>query len=351
MQFGRVLGEGYCEVRFFIKVMKVLENTRSILRGLYYLFFRPAKGFITEEQIIKDKYYSYEYPLKKIEETTIIVMIDGRSIHGGLTDRLRGITTIYQYCKEKGLKFKLNYVYPFKLQDYLAPNSYNWIIEEKNISYNSEQTAVVVLNDYQLDIKLHRFYLDSKIRKNRGKQIHLYTNTYFFDNKFATSYGDLFVPTEPLQTAIEFNQKQIGKKYVAMVFRFQQLLGDFKEQGYKVLSKEEQEELVKKCIEKVNTLHEERHPDDIILVTSDSGRFLQEITRQLNYVRIIPGKLVHMDHTADAAFDTYMKSFEDMLLLSKADKIYLLQTGDMYHSGFAKRAAMINKKTYEEVVF
>ena len=185
--------------------MKVLENTRSFLRGLYYLFFRPAKGFITEEQIIKDKYYSYEYPLKKIEETTIIVMIDGRSIHGGLTDRLRGITTIYQYCKEKGLKFKLNYVYPFKLQDYLAPNSYNWIIEEKDISYNSEQTAVVVLNDYQLDIKLHRFYLDSRIRKNRGKQIHLYTNTYFFDNKFATSYGDLFVPTEPLQTAIEFN--------------------------------------------------------------------------------------------------------------------------------------------------
>lgn len=331
--------------------MKLFEKLRSFLRGLYYLFFRPNEGFIKEEQKIKEKYYSQEYPLKRIGETTIIIMIDGRSIHGGLTDRLRGITTIYQYCKQKGLNFKLNYVYPFKLQDYLAPNSYNWIIEEKDISYNSEQTAVVVLNDYQLDISLHRFYLDSRIRKNRGKQIHLYTNTYFFDNKFAASYGDLFVPTEPLQTAIEFNQKQIGKKYVAMVFRFQQLLGDFKEQGYKVLSKEEQEELVKKCIEKVNTLHEERHPDDIILVTSDSGRFLQEITRQLNYVRIIPGKVVHMDHTADAAFDTYMKSFEDMLLLSKADKIYLLQTGDMYHSGFAKRASMINNKEYEEIIF
>ena len=87
------------------------------------------------------------------------------------------------------------------------------------------------------------------------------------------------------------------------------------------------------------------------MVTSDSGRFLQEITKQLDFVRIIPGKVVHMDHTSDANFDTYMKSFEDMLLLSKADKIYLLQTGDMYHSGFAKRAAMINKKTYEEVVF
>ena len=249
------------------------------------------------------------------------------------------------------MHFKLNYVYPFKLQDYLAPKSYDWIISEQDISYNTEQTAVVVLNDYQLDISLHRHYLDSKIRKNKGKQIHIYTNTYFLDNKFAASFSELFQPTTPLQAAIESNQKQIGNKYIAMVFRFQQLLGDFKEDGYKVLAKDEQNVLIKKCIDKVKELHTERHPDNKILVTSDSGRFLQEITKQLDFVRIIPGKVVHMDHTANAAFDTYMKSFEDMLLLSKADKIYLLQTGDMYHSGFAKRASMINNKEYEEIIF
>ena len=331
--------------------MKLLEKLRSLLRGLYYLFFRPYKGFIKEEQIIKDKYYSQESPLKRIGETTIIVMIDGRSIHGGLTDRLRGITTIYQYCKQKGLNFKLNYVYPFKLQDYLAPKSYDWIISEQDISYNTEQTAVVVLNDYQLDVSLHRFYLGSMICKNQGKQIHLYTNTYCLDKKFSASFDEMFQPTAPLLAAIENDQKQIGNRFIAMVFRFQQLLGDFKEEGYKILSDNEQGALIKKCIGEEKELHDERHPNKIILVTSDSGRFLQEITKQLNYVRIIPGKLVHMDHTADAAFDTYMKSFEDMLLLSKADKIYLLQTGDMYHSGFAKRASMINNKEYEEIIF
>lgn len=327
------------------------KNIRSIFRGLYYLFCRPNKGFVKEEQKIKDKYYSIDATKKNVSETTIILMIDGRSIHGGLTDRLRGITTIYQYCKQKGLNFKLNYVYPFKLQDYLAPKSYDWLISEQNISYNTEQTAVVVLNDYQLDVSLHRFYLGSMICKNQGKQIHLYTNTYFLDKKFSASFDEMFQPTAPLLTAIEKNQKQIGNKFIAMVFRFQQLLGDFKEQGYKILSDKEQGTLIKKCIGKVKELHDERHPNDIILVTSDSGRFLQEITRQLDYVRIIPGKVVHMDHTADAAFDTYMKSFEDMLLLSKADKIYLLQTGDMYHSGFAKRASMINNKEYEEIRF
>lgn len=35
----------------------------------------------------------------------------------------------------------------------------------------------------------------------------------------------------------------------------------------------------------------------------------------------------------------------------KAEKIYLLQTGDMYRSGFAKRAAKINNAPYEDIVF
>lgn len=321
------------------------------MRGLYYLFFRPNKGFVKEEQKIKDKYYSSEAPKKDISKTTIILMIDGRSVHGGLTDRLRGITTIYEYCKRKHIAFKLNFVYPFQFSDYLVPASYDWRILAEEISYNSKQSKVVVLNDYQLDIRLHKLYLDSVVRRNKDKQIHIYTNTYFYDNLFAISFKELFLPTPPLQEAIAVNLKHIGNKYVAMVFRFQQLLGDFKEDGYKILSASEQEALIVKCINKVDELHRVHHPNDIALVTSDSGKFLQKIVQKLDYVRIIPGKVVHMDHTANAAFETYMKSFEDMFLLAKADKIYLLQTGDMYHSGFARRAAMIDNKCYEEIMF
>lgn len=326
-------------------------KARNFLRGLYYLFFRPLKGFVKEEKKIRGLYYSPNAIRKNVSETTVIVMIDGRSIHGGLTDRLRGITTVYEYCKQKHIAFKLNYIYPFALQDYLKPYTYDWRIAENEISYNTCETDVVVLNDYQLDVRLHKYYLDYKVRHDRGKQIHLYTNTFFLDNKFSMSFKDLFQPTNPLQLAIDSNLKKIGNKYVAMVFRFQQLLGDFKEEGYKTLSAKEQEMLIKRCIDKVDDLHSNFHPNELILVTSDSGRFLHEITAKMNYVLIIPGKVVHMDHTADAAFETYMKSFVDMLLLAKADKIYLLQTGDMYHSGFARRAAMINNKEYEEIIF
>lgn len=332
-------------------MMTKYNNIRSFLRGLYYLICRPNRGLVKEEQRLKDKYYSIDAPKKDVLETTIILMIDGRSVHGGLTDRLRGITTIYEYCKRKHITFKLNYVYPFQLADYLAPVSYDWRISSEDISYNNNQAKVVVINDYQLDVRLHKYYLDSIIHHNKGKQIHLYTNTYFLDGYFAESFRELFRPTPPLKSAIEANFKHIGSKYVAMVFRFQQLLGDFKEDGYQVLSTSEQETLIGKCIKKVDELHRLHHPNDIVLLTSDSGKFLQRIVAKYDYVRIIPGKVVHMDHTTNAAFETYMKSFEDMFLLAKAYKIYLLQTGEMYHSGFAKRAAMINDKPYEEIIF
>lgn len=328
-----------------------MKHLRSFLRGVYYLLFRPNKGFVKEEKQLIEQYYSDESSLANMSETTVILMIDGRSVHGGLTDRLRGITTVYQYCKRNGIRFKLKYNYPFQMSDYLEPAVYDWRIAENEICYNRSQAAVLVLNDYMLDVRLHKYYLKNFIHKNRGKQIHVYSNTYFLDKYFSQSFRELFRPSLPLRKAIDLNLAHIGKKYVAMVFRFQQLLGDFKEDGYQVLEKQEQNILMSKCIEKVKELRASHHPDDIVLVTSDSQKFLNEIVSQLDFVRIIPGKVVHMDHTSGAAFDTYMKSFVDLFLLSKASKIYLLQTGKMYHSGFAKRASMINDVTYEEIIF
>ncbi len=69
------------------------------------------------------------------------------------------------------------------------------------------------------------------------------------------------------------------------------------------------------------------------------------------YVRIISGKVVHMDYTLNASYDVYLKSFVDMMTLSHAEHIYLLRTGKMYKSGFAFRAAAINKTLYECIEF
>ena len=39
------------------------------------------------------------------------------------------------------------------------------------------------------------------------------------------------------------------------------------------------------------------------------------------------------------------------LMLADAEKLYLLVTGDMYHSGFAESASFINNRPYEVINF
>lgn len=290
-------------------------------------------------------------PTKELNNTIIILMIDGRFIHGGLTDRLRGIISIYHYCKEKGIKFYLNYIYPFNLSLFLEPNEYNWEIDTKDITYNKKYAEPIVINDWQLDVRLHKMYLDKVVSKHKGKQIHIYSNSPFLNNNFRQDFKELFHPSFKLQNKLDEILTSIGESYIAMVFRFQQLLGDFKEAGYKILSKKEQKELIQQCIKKTYELYNKHHPNEIILITSDSTTFLKSISSELDFVRTIPGKVVHMDYTSDATNDVYMKSFVDLFILSKAKKIYLLQTGEMYHSGFAKQAAMIKNAPYEEIIF
>ena len=68
----------------------------------------------------------------------------------------------------------------------------------------------------------------------------------------------------------------------------------------------------------------------------------------LPYVYVIPGDVVHMGFTYDASKKTYMKSFVDYFVLSNAKKVTLVRDDKMYHSGFALRAAMLNKAEYKE---
>lgn len=330
--------------------MKILKEFKHSVTDLISVY-TPWGSFHHDENQIRNKYYSLKKPSLNINHTSIIIMIDGRFIHGGLTDRIRGITTIYGYCKEKKIPFYINHTYPFLLQDYLAPNQYNWQILQDKISYNTNEAVPICLNSFALSNKYHRLYLDFIIKKHKGKQIHIYTSTRFLDCSFSQNFNELFKPTYQLQETIDKTIRYIGLRYTAMVFRFQQLLGDFDEPGYKTLTQPEQQKLINNCINKVVELYKQEQTESLILVTSDSITFLKAIAEKLEFVRIIPGKVVHMDHTQNATYNTYMKSFIDLFLLSKADKIYLLQTGDMYHSGFAQRAAMINNKPYKEIIF
>ena len=98
--------------------MKLHKITKFIQRGFQILTMKG--GFHQIEKDLKKQHYT-STEKKDIHSTSIIVMVDGKYVHGGLSDRIRGITSIYHYCKDHQIPFYLNYTYPFKMEDYLEP--------------------------------------------------------------------------------------------------------------------------------------------------------------------------------------------------------------------------------------
>lgn len=325
------------------KIKRYLSGIRDI--------YSSQTGCHKRELALLQRYYSTESPRRGISQTEVVMMVDGRCLHGGLSDRIRGIVNVYSYCRTHCIPFRIHHVYPFNLTDYFEPAHIDWRIESEELSYNSNEAYPVVLQAVHLQQKLHSLYLRQTLKRHKGKQIHVYSNTVMNDKAFHDNFNHLFQPTPLLQQAIDAVPLKPHSGYVAMVFRFQQLLGDFKEGGFSTLEGAARQELIERCLQETDRLYRAHHHGKLLLVTSDSVSFLETISSRFNYVRIIPGKVVHMDFSTNETTETYLKSFVDLFLLAGADKIYLLRTGKMYRSGFGKRAARLGNIPYEEVKF
>lgn len=334
--------------------MKAFKKLARLVSGILDIYLRPRHGaFHAEEMRLKNHYYQ-EVDDGKPCRPGVVVMVDGRTMHGGMSDRLRGMASLYGYCKQRGIPFYIHHTYPFRLSDYLKPNEVDWLMADEELSYCSSKAQPVALMLHLIPSKLHRLYLHHLLGNEawQHKQFHIYSNTLLDDAHYKANFHALFTPAPDLARAVEHECEAMGKQgFVGIVLRFQQLLGDFEEGDFAVLPEEERRPLIDKCLAKIEEIHA-RHDDGCqVLVTSDSHTFLEAAQSRLPYVHIISGQLVHMDYSAHAGHDAYMKSFVDMLTLSHASRIYLLRTGQMYKSGFALRAAAINGVPYEYVNF
>ena len=53
-------------------------------------------------------------------------------------------------------------------------------------------------------------------------------------------------------------------------------------------------------------------------------------------------------HTC-AWLETHLKGFVDLFMPAYVEKLYLRVTDDMFHSGFAESASLINNRPYEVI--
>jgi len=282
---------------------------------------------------------------------TILYMADGKIRSGGLADRFRGMVSVYKLCLEWNLNYKINFSEPFELESFLSPNEYDWRIDKKDIIYNKKNALPVFITSTSSigDEKVQKYFAQKYFFKKDYSQIHLFTNMYVADKEYGILFKRLFKPTRALEELINQNLKDIGENYISIVFRFQQLLGDFKEGDYPELSEIDKINFISDCINLVKAMYNE-HRDKFkkILVTSDSITFLNSLT-DIPFVYIIPGEIAHPDYPSGSSSYVYMKSFVDYYMLSYSKKIYLARNPKMYHSGFAQRAAMLNNVPYCEI--
>ena len=279
----------------------------------------------------------------------VIMMFDGKAVQPGLADCLRAIASVYYICKTNNIPFKVYYNHPFDLSDYLIPNEYDWTISDEEITYSKNKAFPIVCTSYnaifgESNLILQKEYLLKKLKNVNGKQIHLYTNTFCYDEHFYDMFNELFCISGKLKKQIDYNLERLEGKYISASFRFATLLGDLKDTFGTPLPLERREQLKEQCISTLEDLHKSSPNYNKILVTTDSVSFANLVQERLSYVYIIPGSIGHLAY--NGADDVVLKTFLDLLLISNAEVVYMIRTKIMYQSGFAKRAALIGNKPF-----
>lgn len=299
---------------------------------------------LIKEELILYKYYSRN---KSNSLQVFVSVIDDRRNSFGLTDRLKGIISLYAFSKIKNIPFKCKFNHPFDLALFLKPNQYNWQPTEKELSTNSKNVRILILHGE-----------DGKrlINLKTTKQLHGYINRDYlplfnkiYDAGFEWGilFNELFRPTPVLEEQLNFHLSKLGTNYKACVFRFQSLLGDFNEYDFPSLDIEKQQTLIDKCINELLKIKNASLAP--LLVTSDSSLFLEKVSN-IEGIYSIPGKVVHMDCDTDEKTEVYLKSFVDFFMLSKAQKIYSIGTSEMYPTEFPLYAAKINNVAFERIL-
>lgn len=279
----------------------------------------------------------------------LISMVDGRRLGKGLTDRFKGIVSVYALAKATGTPYRCIYTHPMQLSDFLEPNEYNWLPGQEELSESTRGVRFKLLRKQHTIKRLLKVF-------PLKRQIRVYANLDYLDEvnrkydqqyQWGTLFNELFKITKPLERKLQFHQSQIGGPYIACVFRFQALLGDFKEYNFKPLSSDEQNLLIEKNKEALRKVIDNSILP--VLVTSDSTTFLGEI-KDLESVYTIPGKVVHIDNVANERQEVYMKSFVDFFMLAHAKKVYSIGTKAMYRTDFPAFAAKVNNVPFERIL-
>lgn len=313
------------------------------------LFFRAYRYNRIERRHLLPHYTKDALPSAS-DDRMVVLMYDGKRLHGGLADRLRGAIFFYALCRDEGRRFCLNFTFPFNLETYLQPNTYDWRLKPDEFTFNIKEARPIFTDTIGItsprETKWEKEYALKKMR-SKIKQLHVYSPFACADEDFSRYFHELFRPSPLLEEALRPYREILGENYISISTRFMELLGDFREPKAKFkLSKKDQDVLIDRCIRKVLEIHQQ-NPGKRVLVTSDSSRFLAACSA-LPWVYIVDGEIAHSDTTTTT---NHLKTFLDFWLISEAKEVYQLKTDRMYGGNFSYRAANAGNRNFHLIEF
>lgn len=304
--------------------------------------------FIREPQLI-GKYYR-PFFLEKTSARNVF-MADGRTTHGGMFDRLKGLISVYAISKVQEKDFKIHFTSPFRLEDYLVPIEYDWRIADEDLSYSYPSSRPLFLYG--------ECYSPRRLMKNRRCEAHFYygydsldeiNKQYHTSFEWGDLYRELFQPTQRLQEYINHYREEIGKEYIAIHTRFLNLLGDKMETDINpTLPQEEKMQLIETISNQVMTLIDGCEEGQKIMLASDSATFISYMQQLTDRIYVVPGEIKHIDTASQTDDSDVIKMFLDYYLLAGAKKVYSIVGKGMWPSAFPEYAAKIGNTDFERL--
>lgn len=254
--------------------------------------------------------------------------------HSGIADRLKTVVHLYNISKANGYSFKLYWETPFKLCEYLKPK-YDWVCSSEDFEYSIYDTRIISEVSWRKMpcLRPHKQYHCYRYSGNVLPA--LFEDTGY---KWCELFNELFEPADILINA--FNALGIENNYVAVHLRFVNALEKFENTYFDnhLDSEEERVKLIEKCKKGIQEIIQMNRGKDVYVI-SDSKKFLKSLS-DISVKTLDSSNIGHVSENSDS--NSQLKTFLDMLVMAKADKVYRIQSPELFKwSNFAVVAAKI----------
>lgn len=113
---------------------------------------------------------------------------------------LGGLISIYEYCKDRNIPFRINFYSPSNLDLFLVPNKYDWRLKGGEFVRNNS-VGFRFFNSYSILNEKKAIYFE--LLDSDKRQVHCYSNVTLDEANINVYLNELFKPSEALQKSID----------------------------------------------------------------------------------------------------------------------------------------------------